>query len=288
MPLSVQLVRVPYDSGHLRVRMGAGPDVLAPAIAARLRDAGASVADEAIGIDDRFPIEAANTFALHRELTARVRAARAAKAFPLVVAGNCGSANATVTALRDDADDVAVIWFDAHGDLETPETTTSGFLDGMGLATLVGACWRSLAASTPGFRPLAPRRVVHLGGRDLSAAERSLIESSGIASLDVNALRGGVEHALAPVLEQLHQGGARRAYVHVDLDVHDPAVARVNGYQPDGGLRASETLAAIRAIRSRLEVAAGAITAYDPTCDPDGRALPLAAALAAVIARAED
>jgi hypothetical protein len=61
-----------------------------------------------------------------------------------------------------------VIWLDAHDDFATPATTQSGFLDGMGLATLAGQGWERLAASIPGFRPIAEARIMHVGGREIT------------------------------------------------------------------------------------------------------------------------
>ena len=58
-----------------------------------------------------------------------------------------------------------VVWFDAHGEATTPETTTSGFLDGMGISILTGRCWRTMAASIPGFEPLPGKRIALLGAR---------------------------------------------------------------------------------------------------------------------------
>ena len=263
--------------------MGAGPDALAPAIATMLRAADVTVTGETIESPSAFGAEISTSFALLRELATCVDRTCARGAFPLVLSGNCGTANATVSALRAHGDDVGVIWFDAHGDLETPETSTSGFLDGMGLATLIGACWRALASSIPGVRPLPGHRVVLAGARDLSDAEHALIRAAGIHWLTVDALRGGVEQVFAPVLETLRAGGVSRAYVHVDLDVHDPSAARINTYQPPGGLTADEVRRAVRAIASRFEIAGGALTAYDPACDPEGRALPLAADLATAL-----
>ncbi len=69
-------------------------------------------------------------------------------------------------------------------------------------------------------------------------------------------------------------------YVHVDLDVIDPSVARANELSVEGGFDAEELEQALAAISSRFEVAAAAMTAYDPSVDPEGRIPPIAATLA--------
>jgi arginase len=69
-------------------------------------------------------------------------------------------------------------------------------------------------------------------------------------------------------------------YVHVDLDVIDPSVARANALSVEGGFDAAELAQALTAISSRFEIAAAAMTAYDPSVDPEGRIPPIAATLA--------
>src|SRR5215217_3258315 len=118
---------------------------------------------------------------LDRQLANAVAAARARGAFPLTLAGNCISSVGTVAGLG--AGPTGVLWFDAHGDFNTPETTIGGFLDGMALATVVGRCWTSLAAGVPGFVPVAEENVVLVGARDLDPAEAALLAASGVVHL---------------------------------------------------------------------------------------------------------
>ena len=290
MARSVHLLRVPYDSGARGARMGAGPDRLAPAVADALAALGCTVAEHTIEAPGGFRAEIATGFALMRRLSERVAAARTAGALPLVLAGNCNSAVGTVSgiAAASPAGDRrrGVIWLDAHGDYETPETTTSGFLDGTGLATLTGRCWRALAASVPGFAPLPGDHAVLVGARDVSAAETTALAGDGVRWIHPAAIaeRGAV--ALEPALAALQGGGVREVYLHVDLDVHDPAVAPANGYVVPGGLTPEAVRAAVRLVRERFDVAAAAFTAYDPAHDPAGRMPAVAAALARAIAAA--
>jgi arginase len=88
--------------------------------------------------------------------------ARRADRFPLVLGGNCGVALGVVAGLGGDA---RVVWADAHGDFNTPETTLGGFLDGMGLATLTGGCWTAITATIPGFAAVPDDHVWLLGAR---------------------------------------------------------------------------------------------------------------------------
>jgi arginase len=96
------------------------------------------------------PAEIRTAFELNRVVAERVRDAREAHALPVVLAGNCMTAVGTLAGLGGTP---AVLWFDAHGDFNTPETTASGFLDGMALAMLTGRCWANLTRTVHCFQP---------------------------------------------------------------------------------------------------------------------------------------
>jgi len=97
---------------------------------------------------------------------------------------------------------VGIVWFDAHADFNTPETTNSGFLDGMGLAIAVGHCWRSLSRTVEGFRPVREGNVVLVGGRGASPAEKERLSRSGETVVEGRRVHevGGSE-ALGDALE---------------------------------------------------------------------------------------
>lgn len=282
----VRLLAVPWDSGHRDVRMGAGPTSLLDAgLADLLREDGHRVEVRMLDPEGSFPAEVATAFELARALSRAVADARREGARPVVLSGGCGSSTGTVAGL--DPDDIGVVWFDSHGDLNTPETTTSGFVDGTAAATLLGRCWTSLAAGVPGFRPLPAERLVYVGLRALDPPERDWLEEAPVARVAGDAIRErGVAGALDRSLARLADAGVRRAYVHVDMDALDPSVARVNGYQADGGLTLEELTAAVALVGNRLGVAAGAVTSFDPDADPEGRGIEAGLAVARALAGA--
>lgn len=276
--MAIDLIQVPYDSGHRGVRMGRGPlHFTEHGAADRLRTSGHRVSDSFIDAPASFHAEVATSFALYRALASGVRAAATRGAFPLVLSGNCGSALGTVSGLRsatpNDNSAVGVIWLDAHGDFNTPETTASGFLDGMALAALTGRCWQALTASIPGFRPVPDAHVVLVGARDLDAAEERALGASGVMRIGAERVRvDGVASALDEALTAL-AGRVSRVYLHIDLDVHDPAGAQANHFAVPGGLSAAAVRDLVRVVAERFTIAAAALTAYDPACDPDNRML---------------
>jgi arginase len=287
--MSVHTILVPYDSGHRGARMGRGPlHVREHGAIGRLRTSGHDVTESTIEDVALFPTEIGTAFALHRALAERVRATVASGDFPLILAGNCGSSLGTVSGVRaatPNADSgLGVIWLDAHGDFNTPDTTTSGFLDGTALATLTGQCWQTLTASIPGFRPVSDAHVVLIGARDLDPAEETALAQSRVARVEAARMQtAGAEAALDDALTTLAHH-VSRVYLHIDLDVHEPAEARANQYAVPGGLSPSTVRDLVRVVAGRFSIVAAALTAYDPSYDADGRMLEAAAGLMQEIA----
>lgn len=126
--------------------------------------------------------------------------------FPVLCAGDCSICVTTLPALARDRPDAFVLWLDAHGDFNSPATSRSGFLGGMGLA---GACgvWDT------GFDgpALDPSRVVMCGVRDVDPGEQVLLETGGVSRIERPS-------RLADAL------AGREVFIHLDLDVLDPSV----------------------------------------------------------------
>ena len=236
---------------------------------------------DTISIEER-AFELGTTFSILRAVSDTVRGAVAEHRLPILLAGGCLTSLGSLSAIGTEA--TALVWLDAHGDFNTPETTPSGFIDGMAIAAITGRCWRTLTASVPGFAALPEENVVLIGSRDLDAEECAALENSRITRLSSQSLRKhGIENALREVLTNLPE----RAYVHLDLDVLDRSEARANEYSCPGGLTATELLEIIRFIGHNRAIVGASITAYDPSVDQDSKALDAAvAAVKAVLAGA--
>jgi arginase family enzyme len=139
---------------------------------------------------------------------------------PLLVAGACSICLTTLPVVARDRPDAFVLWLDAHGDFNSPETTPSRFLGGMCLA---GACgvWDT---GLPG-PALDPARVVMCGVRDVDPGERVLLETNGVSRIERPS-------RLADAL------AGREVFVHLDLDVLDPSVMEGFAYPAPGGFSA--------------------------------------------------
>jgi arginase len=283
--MKIRFLLVPYDSGRREWRMGRGPSyLLRHGVGSSIRALGHEVDAEYVepgGVHNPNPpasTEIATSFSLYREVAARVRDTRGAGALPIVLGGNCGvTLGAVAGGASPGQSDVGVLWLDAHGDFNTPETTRSGFLDGMALAALTGRCWRTLTATIPEFAPVPDGNVVLAGVRDLDPAEELLLEESELAVVRGPSLRvARIEETLVPALDAL-RARVRRLHFHLDADVLDPAVGRANSFAADGGITSEQLAEVARMVTSRFEVVSAAITAYDPAIDSHA-ALPAAIA----------
>lgn len=261
----VQLIHTSNDSGHVGARMGLGPGrILAGGAADRLAAEGHQV--ETIRVEPRepFPTETAIAFETARALARQVRMAIRQRRFPIVLAGNCMAALGAVAGQPRGR--VGLVWLDAHADFHTPETTRSGFLDGMALAAAAGHCWTSLTASIPGFHPVRPEDILLLGARDVEEAEQSRLAEHAIVHRDTAGMRADPA-AVASAVAALGTR-AERVHLHVDLDVLDPdAVAPANRFAVAGGLTLPELLELVRTLRKGCRMSAATISAYDPAFD---------------------
>lgn len=280
--MDIQLLLVPYDTARRGWRSGAGPEHLVEAgLPAHLQSRGHDVAGIQVIEDDpaESPAEVRTAFELMRRLATAVRAARAAGRFPVVLSGNCNAAVGALSGLTPAAR--SIFWFDAHGESNTPETTASGFLDGMGLSTALGWCWKTVAASVPGFQPVAPEATFLLGARDLDPLEATLLSESEVTVVPVSDVSVRLPDRLAAA--RLPEG---LGYLHLDLDVLDPdLVGRANSLPAPDGLSLAHLIAAITAIRDRMPLGAATIASYAPEYDGDQAVCRAAfAALDAILA----
>ena len=270
--MNVTLIEVPYDSGRRGERMGRGPGrLLELGAAERARAAaGGSVDTAQVACSLAFPTEATCAFDLAAQLSVQVQQARSRGALPLVLAGNCMSSVGSVAGLAD-VRRLGVVWLDAHGDLNTPDTSPEGFLDGMAAAAVTGRCWQGPAAHVPGYRPVPDTRLLHVGARALDPAETALFAAGSIARIDGATFAEQGAAALAGPLERL-AAEVDAVYLHLDLDVHDADAIRVNPYAEPGGPGPAQVREAVAAVACRVPIAVAALTAYAPEYDVDGTA----------------
>ena len=270
---TIQVILVPYDSGHRNLRMGSGPEYFVNnGLGQVLRADGYEVSVETVESEAEFRAEVQTQFDLYRSLAKRVSEARQKGRFPLVLSGNCGATVGVIAGAGTKPP--GVIWFDTHGECNTPETTTSGFLDGMGLAVATGLCWKKLATSIPGFRSIPGSNILHIGGHDFDEGERERLKGTGALVINSAMLeQTGIRKALLPVIAEFRHR-VEEVHLHIDLDALNPAEAPANQYVTESaGLSLEEMGETIELIKETLPIASATIASYDPRFDPQGKTL---------------
>jgi arginase len=230
----IHFIVAPYHLGKRAVAVGAGPlrvkeTGIASRINASLKEIDAGDACDWAEVNDR--------------LTRYVQAAILEDAFPLVMAGNCNSCLGTLAAIR--AFQPGIVWFDAHADFHTPETSISGSIEGM-----------SLTLATEKF--VAERNVILAGARDLDPGEDTRVQQR-------------LRYVPGADLRAQTLPDMRNVYVHLDIDVLNASLSPGVNYEGPGGLTTEILLDALGFTFERYNVVALAITNYNPVRDVDDR-----------------
>ncbi|WP_283135343.1 GNAT family N-acetyltransferase [Rhizohabitans arisaemae] len=170
--------------------------------------------------------------------------------FVVTVGGGCGVALSPVAeALRRYGDRLAVVWCDAHGDLNTPDSSPSGSFDGMVVRTLLGDGLPELVPD----RTLSPGQVVFAGTRALDPAEHSYAGHHQLHMPD-----------LSDLVEEVGKTAAEAVHLHIDLDVLDPRRFSEVGAPEPGGVPPEEFIARIAALAERFEIVGLSLAGYRP------------------------
>ena len=218
-----------------------------------------------------------------RKVARTVQGVLGAGRVPVLIGGDhslaAGSISGVAAHHRRAGNQVGVIWVDAHGDMNTPETTESGNVHGMPLAALLGMGLRELAEV--GGRPpgLAPERVALVGIRDLDRGERQLVKRSGVGVFTISDIdQQGIAAVMREAIRRA-RGGDGLFHLSFDLDVVDPQYAPGVGTVVEGGLTYREAHMAME-----LCAAAGGLTSLEmveinPFLDVENRTGKLAMSL---------
>jgi arginase len=252
--MSVSLVALRCRTSDRTHGAGRGVDTLAPLIGKRLGREPRVIGTAGEPRAARFEDDLRDSRGCLLEAGGQVDDALSGERIPVLLAGDCSIALTTLPTVHRHRPDARILWLDAHGDYNTPDTTPSGFLGGMSLA---GACGEWDAGLTDN---LSPDRVVLAGVRQLDPPERELLEQSDATLIGASTVETlvAVKNALdgAPV------------YVHLDVDVLDPGVLPAQfGVQhgmSDTGLR---TL--LREVARSCDVIGAEVTAFEAPEDAD-------------------
>ncbi len=187
----------------------------------------------------------------------RIAAALAARTDTVVtMGGDCGIELAPVAhAHSAHPDDLALVWFDAHPDVNTPESSPSGAFHGMVLRSILGQGPASLALENP----LPTSKVVLAGTRSLDDPEAQWVEDQGMRILSPSELNAD------SLVEAIRATGATSVYLHIDLDVLDPAEFASLDFPEPFGVSLTTLLESIRAVMAQFTLAGAGICEFAPS-----------------------
>ena len=275
LSMQLALIQVPYHLGTPGLGTGQGPGrlILGGLAAALAGPGGAARVETVERAEPHEPDELRRVGRVNARVAERVAAALVGGALPVVLSGDCNASLGTLGGMaRAGAGAPSVVWFDAHGDVNTPATSPSGFLDGMALAIALGRCHESLRLASGLEAPLDEKRLLLAAVRDLDAGEEAWLRGASTAVVRAGPLRDGGAPALAAALDAVVPPGGD-VYLHLDLDALDPAEAPAVGFATPGGLALETMVEAVRLVARRGRLRALAVTNYDSASDEDDRTL---------------
>ena len=203
---------------------------------------------------------------LYRPLAKRVKNAVESGERPVSIAGDCCGTIGVLAGLQQGSVDPTLIWFDAHGDFNTWETSPSGFLGGMPLAMLAGFGELRMGNGV-GQAPLSGSKIILTDARDMDPGEKIAVEESAVVHLPK------VEMLLDTPLP------AGPLYVHFDTDVINSEEAPAMSYLAEGGPPVSVLGRVFDYLASSGQVMAVSMTPWNSEMDEDGRSRMVAMGL---------
>ena len=276
----VGILGVPYNVGWRGKGIDKGPQALRNAgLAERLRkvarvvkDLGDIKADLPL-YDDSNPklLNPQQVIALCRVLASRVEKICREGYFPLILGGEDSVLMGLIEGLKRGLKKrIGLIYFDAHGDFNTPETTPSGLIGGMNVAVVAGR-GPEILTKMFGYTPQLPEEnIVLFGVRDLDPPEKIALEDSRVHVYSRAKIRElGAEAAMKDALEKL-EPVCDQFYIHVDLDVLDENAMKAQILPVPDGLSLSEFSGAIRMATATGKLQGLAIMVFNPLKDPEG------------------
>lgn len=289
----VTMVGVPMDLGGGRRGVDMGPS------AVRIAGIRQSVEALGYGFADRgnVPVEVPET-RVPRDVKARfldeiaeccaalrgeVEAVLGAGELPLVIGGDhsiaCGTVAGVSSHYKREGKDIGLLWFDAHGDMNTPETTDSGNVHGMPLASCIGLGPDSLTQLGERFPMVDPSNVALVGVRSLDDKERSLVKESGVACFTMREIDSlGIHEVMRRSIEIVTRDTCG-FHCSFDLDGTDPDVAPGVGTPVPGGTTWRESHHVMECVAETGKLLGLEITELNPILDARNKSAEAAVGL---------
>ncbi|GGE83871.1 arginase [Priestia taiwanensis] len=290
MKKNISLIGVPMDLGQTRRGVDMGPSAIRYAdVTKELMQLGYTVEDLGDIEISRFEpsleqeenlknlVQVTDACSL---LATKVDAAIQDNSFPLVLGGDHSIAIGTIAGVAKHYENLGVIWFDAHGDLNTPETTPSGNIHGMSLAINLGHGHPLLTKIHHKYPKIKPEHVVIIGARSLDEGERVFIKEHGIKVYTMHEIdRLGMSRVIDETMAYLkHTDGV---HLSLDLDGLEPHDAPGVGTPVPGGITYREGHLAMEMLAASRMVTSAEFVEVNPILDERNRTAVVAVGLIA-------
>ncbi|KAH4103941.1 hypothetical protein HBH70_097170 [Parastagonospora nodorum] len=258
---SVTVIFSPYHVGLRDHRVGDGPNrIRAMGVIEELKKLGVTIHVVELPPVDDFEGEIGRSFELLRRMSKVVSDVCANRSFPLVLSGNCMASAGVACGLG--LKDLGWIYFDAHDDMDTPSTNMNGYLDAMGLSMLGGKSFHRLTNTIPGYTPHKYNKMIYCGLRDIEDSQKETVREAG-AEVIWGEPGKHVDFA-SRLTEALSAKDYSPALVHLDLDVLDESIGKVNGYESPGGLQEDDLIKCMDLVPQKATPKSLTVCSFNP------------------------
>ena len=286
----ISLIGVPLDLGASLRGSNLGPDAIRYAgMKERLERIGYEVLDEGDVIVERekaVTVPGSNLKNMNvivetnERLCEKVDAAMKAGRFPVVLGGDHSIAIGTIKGVLQNKPNLGVIWFDAHGDINTHETTPSGNIHGMPVASLLGMGALELYKIGGADKKLDKKNFVYIGSRDLDSGERAAMKALGMHVFTMHEIDNlGIKNVIEEAI-RIASDGTDGIHVSFDMDVLDPEVAPGTGTKVKGGMGYREAHFSLELIAKSEKLVSVEFVEVNPLLDLENMTGKAAVALA--------
>ncbi|MEK5068129.1 arginase [Sporosarcina sp. FSL K6-1508] len=288
--LNISLIGVPLDFGQSRRGVDMGPSAIRYAGAVgRIESVGHRVRDEGnIQVSAVEPKKHSDSnlknldevIQATTELAKKVSEVVEAGRFPLVLGGDHSIAIGTLAGLSDKYKNLGVIWYDAHADFNTAETSPSGNIHGMPLAVSVGLGHESLVNIHSEGRKVNPKNVVIIGARSVDPEERLLLKEQGVKVFTMHEIdRYGMTVVMEDALAYLRLREVDGVHLSLDLDGLDPLYTPGVGTPVPGGISYRESHLAMEMLEDSGMITSAEFVEVNPILDEKNKTADVAVGL---------
>ena len=199
---------------------------------------------------------------LNKEVSASIENNR----FPLVLGGDHSIAVGSVSAISKHYNNLGVIWYDAHGDLNIPEESPSGNIHGMPLRILTGEGPKELLELNSNV--IKPENIVLIGMRDLDKGERQFIKDHNIKTFTMSDIdKLGIKEVIENTIEYLKSRNVDGVHLSLDVDALDPLETPGTGTRVLGGLSYRESHFALELLHQSHLISSMDLVEVNPLID---------------------